>query len=52
MKRKKDGRKNNGGKRKGAGRKAGKPTTVISFRVPIIDKNKVKMAINTLLNNA
>lgn len=39
------------GKRKaGAGRKAGEPTTTISFRVPVVFEARLKLALRNLLN--
>ncbi len=40
-----------GGKRKGAGRKAGEPTKTVSFRVKVEQVEPIKALVNTYLTN-
>lgn len=42
---------NNGPRKSGCGRKAGEPTTTIAFRIPLIEKDRLKNLIGNLINN-
>jgi hypothetical protein len=42
---------NNGPRKSGCGRKAGEPTTTISFRVPVQYASRLKLAVKNLVND-